>query len=249
MSQDYAVQSRRPAALPYAITGAGIGALGGLIASKKDFAQVAKYSSWKDVLKDSKDDFKRMADAAGESETLKQGVQAAKNAYNNFTATIKSLVEHSDVYKNLAEYQPVINARKAAKDAFERLVKEAEGGKLGFNVAGKSGEELTKAAKEYVQKLIKSGDEKVKSVTDAITDLKEKSLALTKQVKEGKVQVFKDTIENNKNKAKEAFTKAWDAVKDKVKDFKVSKTSKWVAGAATVGLLLGLLVRPKAKEQ
>ena len=249
MTQDYAVQNQGPSPFVRGVLGTGVGALGGWGISKIPALQGAKYSSWQDILKDSKDDFKKMVDAAGDNAEMKKGVEAVRGAYTTYKDSVRKLAEHSDAYKNLAEFKPAMDARQAAKDAIDNLVNEAKQGKLGFEVGEKTGDELTKAAKEHVNKLIKNKDDKVKVATDALATLKEKNKALATKAKEGNVQIFKETIETNKNKAKEAATTAWESVKDKVKDFKAPKTLAWVGGLAAAGLVLGLLLKPKAKEQ
>lgn len=247
MVQSVGNETKRPSVLPYALGGTAAGALAGWGLSKAGFTQGAKYSSWQDILKDSKDDFKKMVDAAGDNAEKKKGVEAVRGAYTTYKDSVRKLAEHSDAYKNLAEFKPAMDARQAAKDAIDNLVNEAKQGKLGFEVGEKTGDELTKAAKEHVNKLIKNKDDKVKVATDALATLKEKNKALAAKAKEGNVQIFKETIETNKNKAKEAATTAWEAVKDKVKDFKKPRTLLLAGGLAVAGLVAGLLLRPKAK--
>lgn len=249
MTQDLSVQSKRPSAIPYAVGGAAVGTAAGWGLSKIPALQGARYSSWKDILRDSKDLFEA-ASKDGASDTVKDAATAIKTAKESFINTVKNLGEHSDAYKNLSQYAERGNAAEAFKTKFADFVAQAKDGKLGFDAAGKTGDELSKAAKEYVNKLMKNGDEKVKDLSDALKTLKDKNTALSQYVSENKIQVFKETSENIQKTVKEASGKAWEAVKDKVKDFKAPKTKSLMIGGAVVGLLLGaLLLRPKNKEQ
>ena len=122
---------------------------------------------------------------------------------------------------------------------------------MGFDAAGKTGDELTKEAEKHVRKLLKSGDDKVKDLKDTLTALKDKNKALKDHVTKEKVQVFKESKENIEKTIKEASDKAWESVKEKVtvnaKDFKKPRTLLLAGGLAVAGLLAGLMLRPKAK--
>jgi len=71
-----------------------------------------------------------------------------------------------------------------------------------------------------------------KSLKDAWAKLKEPKLS-----------------EEQKKTIADKADECWKAVKDKVKDIKAPKTLLFAAGAAAIGLVLGLVLRPKAKEQ
>lgn len=246
MVQSVGNENKRPGVLPYALGGTAAGAAAGWGLSKLDFTKAAKYSSWQDILKDSKDLFKA-AKEEGASEAVKEAKTAIESAKTTFKDAVKNLSEHSDAYKNLSQYADRNTALEAYKTKLADFVSQAKEGKLGFDAAGKTGDELTKAAKEHVNKLVKNGDDKVKDLKDALTALKDKNKALKDHVTKEKVQVFKETTENITKTVKEASDKAWESVKDKVKDFKKPRTAMLAAGLAAVGLVAGLLLRPKAK--
>ena len=172
----------------------------------------------------------------------------AYNEEKSIVNSVKNLGEHSDAYKNLSQYAERNTARDAYKTKFTEFVAKAKAGELGFDAAGKTGDELTKEAEKHVRKLLKDGDDKVKDLKDALTALKDKNKALKDHVTKEKVQVFKETTENITKTVKEASDKAWESVKDKVKDFKKPRTTMLAIGGAVLGLLAGaFLLRPKAK--
>lgn len=248
MVQSVGNENKRPSVLPYALGGAAVGTAAGWGASKLGFTKATRYTSWQDVLKDSKDLFVE-AGKEGASDTVKEASTAIKTAKESFINSVKNLGEHSDAYKNLSQYAERNTALEAYKTKLADFVAQAKEGKLGFDAAGKTGDDLTKAAKEYVNKLVKNGDDKVKDLSEALKSLKGKNEALTKHVKENSVQKFKESSEAIEKTVKEASEKAWEGVKDKVKDFKVPRTKAFMIGGAIVGLLAGaLLLRPKAKK-
>lgn len=247
MVQSVGTENKRPSALPYALGGTAAGALAGWGLSKAGFTQATKFSSWQDVLKESKDIFEA-AGKDGASDAVKEAKTAIESAKSTFKDAVKNLGEHSDAYKNLSQYAERNSALEAYKTKLAEFVSQAKEGKLGFDAAGKTGDELTKAAKEHVNKLVKSGDDKVKDLSDVLKTLKDKNKALSDHVTKEKVQVFKESKENIEKTIKEASDKAWESVKDKVKDFKVPRTKMLAIGGAALGLLAGaFLLRPKAK--
>lgn len=247
MVQSVGNENKRPGVLPYALGGTAAGALAGWGLSKADFTKAAKYSSWQDVLKDSKDIYEGAA-KDGASDAAKEAKTAVESAKTTFKEAVKNLGEHSDAYKNLPQLAERNAARDAYKAKFTEFVAQAKEGKLGFDAAGKTGDELTKEAEKHVRKLLKDGDDKVKGLKDALTALKDKNKALKDHVTKEKIQVFKESKENIENTVKEASDKAWESVKDKVKGFKDPRTKMLAIGGAVLGLLAGaFLLRPKAK--
>ena len=101
------------------------------------------------------------------------------------------------------------------------------------------GLEITeKTTNEEIRKgVLKNLDkEEFKSLKSAMEALKEKTSALSNKVKEVP-------------SVKQAATDCWNAVADKVKDVKVPRTKMLLIGGAVAGVLLGLLTKPKSKEQ
>ena len=147
MVQSVGTENKKQGVLPYALGGAAVGALGGWGLSNAGFTKAPKYDSWKAVLMDSKDILEK-GSVEGASTEVKEATEAVKNAKATFNNSIKNLVEKSDDYKTLSQYAERNKANADYLNEFKRLVAEAEKGNLGFDTAGKTGEELTKAAKK-----------------------------------------------------------------------------------------------------
>lgn len=252
MTQDLTVQNQRPSAMPYVLGGTAAGALAGWGVSKLDFTKAPKYNSWGDILKDSKDDFKKMADAAGENETLKKGVEAVRTAAADYKTKLKDAIngakpEFDAKLKDLAELTKKNEANAAFKTKYSEVLAKVKNGELGFDKKDLTGDDLTKAAKKYIKENLDKED--MKPVKEALEALKNANKDFKAKAKELGVASNKKFSEEVTKKLKDAADDAWKAVQDKVKDFKQPRTKALLIGGAVVGLLLAALLRPKAKEQ
>lgn len=252
MTQDLTVQNQRPSAMPYVLGGTAAGALAGWGASKIPALQGAKYNSWQDILKDSADDFKKMTEAAGENETLKNGVEAVKTAAADYKTKIKEALkdavpEFDEKLKGATEFTKRNDAIQAMKTKYAEVLEQVKNGGLGFDKKDLAGDDLTKAAKKYIKENMDKED--FKALKEALDGLKNANKNFADKAKELGVKSNKQFSKEVTDKIKTAADDAWNAVKDKVKDFKEPRTKALLIGGAVAGLLLGALLRPKAKEQ
>ena len=251
MVQSVGNENKRPGALPYALGGAAVGGLAGWGASKLDFTKAAKYNSWDDVLKDSKDIFKA-AGEDGASDTVKNAKTAIEDAMKTYKETVRNAFKEGDAFKKLSE--EVANNKKALdgqRDNFKTLYKDLlddlikNDGAFEFNHNGKTGKELEAEASKYIKELL--GKKDVNAEWKKVTDLQAAKTSYTEAASKLKGVKLNELTEATANKVKQANTDAWEAVKDKVKDFKKPRTLLLAAGLAAAGLLAGLMLRPKAK--
>ena len=246
MTQDYAVQNQGPSPFVRAALGTGVGALGGWGISKIPALQGAKYSSWDDVLKDSKDLFTKTKAAVKDDSKLKGVMDDVVKAYNTYGETVRTVNKEA---RNAltTEKQTLADAVAARKSALDKVRKDvfdkikANDIKIeGFDPAGKADDVITKEVDKYIRNVKNESAEVLKPLKEAASKVTEAKKALNNA---------KKLTDAQKTKITEAATSAWDSVKDKVKDLKAPKTLLCVGGAAAAGLVLGLLLKPKAKEQ
>jgi len=238
MTQDLSVQNKRPSALPYALGGAAVA--GGIGAGLAQIPALKgqKFNSWNDVLAGYKDVLK-LSKEEGASEAVKNAVNPLKEQIRNFyNGTRATLTEARNAMTT--ETTALTEAKTKFKDLWEKgvndiVAKIKNGDKIsGLEVANTApDEEIIAKARTYLREHM-SDELKTakKSLKDAWAKLKEPKLS-----------------EEQKKTIADKADECWKAVKDKVKDMKASTTLLFAAGAAAIGLVLGLVLRPKAKEQ
>lgn len=238
MTQNYAVDQKRPSALPGMVVGAGAGALAGWGLSKIDYLKKAKYNSFEDIMKDSKDIFES-AKKNGASEETKNLASSVRETLSNYYKGIKPTVDAvKDGMTN--EKTALTEAKTKFKDLWNNgvndVVNNIKKGDVkieGLDVAKADDKEILNKARKYLRENmtddLKTAQSKLKEATDKFKNL--------------------EFSEEQKKAITEKADDAWKAIKDKVKDIKVPRTGLAIGIGAGVGLLLGLLLKPKAKKE
>lgn len=237
MVQSVGNENKRPGVLPYALGGAAAGTAAGWGLSKLNFTKTAKYSSWQDVLKDSKDLFKA-AKEEGAADNVKEAATSVKENLRKYYENIRPTIE--SVKNSMTKEKTALNeAHTKFKDLWNseatKIVEKIKDKTItikDLDPATASEEKILKEARKYLRDNM-TDDLKTaqKNIHDAANKFKELNFdeAQTKLIKE---------------KADDA----WKAVQDKVKGFKAPRTKMLAIGGAVLGLLTGaFLLRPKAK--
>lgn len=240
MTQNYAVEQKRPSVLPRMIVGTGVGAAAGWGLSKIDALKAPKYSSFYDILADSKDIFEA-AKKDGASEEVKNLAQTVRENVSNFYKGIKPTV---DAVKNTmtAEKTTLAEAKTKFKDLWTNgvndVITKIKSGDVkidGFDAAAADEKAILNQARKYLRG----------NMTDELKNAQNTLKEAANKLKFGNLEFSED----QKKVITEKVDDAWKAVKDKVKDVKVPKTKMFLGIGAGVGLLLALLLRPKAKKE
>lgn len=240
MTQNMAVEQKRPSALPGMLIGGTAGAAAGWGLSKIDALKKPKYSSFEDILKDSKDIFEA-AKKDGASDDVKN---IATNVRQNISKFYKDVKPTIDAVKDgmTTEKTALAEAKTKFKDLWSKgvddIVEQIKKGDVkieGLDAATADNNEIVNKARKYLRE----------HMTDDLKDAQGKLKEAANKLKFGNL---KFTDEQNKTigeKAKEA----WNAIDDKVKNIKTPRTGLMLAGGAALGIILGLLLKPKAKKE
>lgn len=170
---------QRPSALPYAGTGAAIGALGGyyglpkIDAVKKFVSEPAKYSSYEEIINEADDKFtKALGEAEGEEKTL---MEKARDARQAGVDAGKKYDADLEAYKNAnkAGEAPQLASDHEAMKAYdakrkELIEKEVEKLKQNAPKENVANEKAVNALKEKIATAEKVLAEETKSVNEVI---------------------------------------------------------------------------------
>ena len=144
MTQDYAVQNQRPSALPYALGGAAVGGVLGLPAVLGRFGvQTAKYGSWEEILKESKDVFDKQIEKGGDNKTLWENakkyaddvVKAEDKVAKSMLDAIPEPLRGEEAAKTYVEKLKTLTSKKeSVLEEIKTAIKEGKITKEGFDI-------------------------------------------------------------------------------------------------------------------
>ena len=152
MTQNYAVEQKRTSPLPAIIVGTGAGALAGWGASNIGPLKKARYSSFQDIINESKDSFQSLGESVKDNESLKKSYDAIatkkKEYYNKFKELAKD-VKFDEKIK--AEGEAAATKSEDLRRVTQDFLARIKNGELGFDKTKIEPEKLEEAAKKYLK--------------------------------------------------------------------------------------------------
>ena len=249
MTDQMTVQKQGNYAVPGAIGGLALGGVGGYFADKAGFGlSKAKYTSFDDIIKESKDSFKPSDNASEEVKTALSKLEAKKAEYRT---EVENAVKGKGVWdaKVKTEGEAVDAAVRDFKTKYETKFNEIlEKAKNGTLIDGKAAITDEAAAKKEAHKYIKENlaKDEMKEIAEAKKAIGEARTKLVDKAKAENVKSYKvvDKLDDTLKTKKEAL---WNSIKDDAG--KIKTPNKWMnaligAGAlALIGLGVGAAMK------
>ena len=246
------VQPQRPSALPYFLGGAAIGSTAGYMGANHLPGKKPLYSSYEDIIKEvnEADDFTKLKESK-KSDDVKAALDEAKTQAEKIKTAEGAGLTYQELIGAKADVLDKDNAaRKAYEEAVQKLKDKAPTDAQIEEVAkelNKDATELTDEMKANAKKAIENDKKKYRKYFESeVRDVETKLDDLYKAA--GDKKIFTDEVAgryNSLSKAKEEAKKALDPLLEKCKK---GNKALWAGiGAAALGII-GLMLRPKAKE-
>ena len=246
------VEQKQPSALPYILGGGIVGGTGGYFGANYLPFKKPMYSSYEDIIKEvnEADSFDKLRNSQ-KSDDVKKALEEAKTQAEKLKAAEGVGLTYQDLIGAKADVLEENNAaRKAYEEAVQKLKDKAPTDTQIEEVAkelNKDAKEITDEMKTKAKEAIEKDKKKYrKYFENEISDVETKLDDLYKAA--GDKKIFSDEVAGKYNALKNAKEEAKKALEPLLEKCTKGNKVLWAGIGAAALAIIGLMLRPKAKE-